>query len=332
MVEGTSHMFISGPRVIREETGEVTDFEGLGGADAHGTRSGACHFTANSEQDCFRQIRELLGYLPQNCGEAAGHKPTEDDPKRESALLDKIAHLDPHTPYSMHDVIREIADEGRFLEVHRAFAMNIVCGFIRLAGASVGVVGNNPRVRSGALDGAASEKAARFVRFCDAFGIPVLSLVDVPGYWPGVEEEHNGIIRRGAKLVYAYCQATVPKVTVVLKKAYGGGYDVMGSKHVRGDMNFAWPCAEIAVTGPHAAVDMLHGREIKAAADPEARREELTAEYIKRLANPYLAAQRGYIDEVVEGKVTRQKVIRALEFLKNKRLDRTPKKHGNIPL
>ncbi|MFA5139366.1 MAG: acyl-CoA carboxylase subunit beta [Elusimicrobiota bacterium] len=332
MVEGTSHMFITGPQVIQEETGEVTDFERLGGTDAHGTRSGVCHFTANSEQDCFRQIRELLEYLPQNFGEGAAQKSTQDDSKRESALLDKIAHLDSHTPYSMHDVIREIADEGRLLEVHRAFARNMVCGFIRLAGASVGVVANNPLVRSGALDGAASEKGARFVRFCDAFGIPLLSLVDVPGYWPGVEEEHNGVIRRGAKLVYAYCQATVPKVTVVLKKAYGGGYDVMGSKHVRGDMNFAWPCAEIAVMGPHAAVDMLYAHEIQASADPKARREELTTEYIKRFANPYLAAQRGYIDEVIEGKITRQKVIRAFEFLRNKKVERIPKRHGNIPL
>ncbi|MBI5597415.1 MAG: acyl-CoA carboxylase subunit beta [Elusimicrobia bacterium] len=332
MVKDTSHMFITGPEVIRAATGEECDFETLGGVEAHSTRSGVCHFVANSEHDCFRQIQELLEFLPQNCFDAVKPRPSGDDPNRESAVLDRIAHSDPKRPYSVHEVIRELADERSFFEVHAGFARNIVVGFIRLGGRAVGVVANNPQHLSGALNISASEKGARFVRCCDAFNIPILTLVDVPGYWPGVEQEHGGIIRKGAKLLYAYCQATVPKVTVVLKKAYGGAYDVMSSKHVRGDLNFAWPCAEIAVMGPQGAVNILFAREIRAAAKPEERRKQLVDDYTKQFSNPYLAAQRGYIDEVIEARRTRSKVANAFRFLKDKKTPRVEKKHGNIPL
>ncbi|MBI3300259.1 MAG: acyl-CoA carboxylase subunit beta [Elusimicrobia bacterium] len=332
MVKDTSHMFITGPEVIRAATGEETDFDTLGGVEAHSERSGVCHFVANSEPDCFRQIQELLEFLPQNYAEPVKPRVTADDPNRESAALDRIAHQDAKRPYAAHEVIRELADERSFFEVHAGFARNIVIGFIRLGGKSVGVVANNPAHLSGALDIAASEKAARFVRCCDAFNIPLLTLVDVPGYWPGVEQEHGGIIRKGAKLLYAYCQATVPKVTVVLKKAYGGAYDVMSSKHVRGDLNFAWPCAEIAVMGPQGAVSILFAREIRRAAKPEERRKELVDDYTKQFANPYLAAQRGYIDEVIEARKTRGKIVNAFRFLRGKKAAKSPKKHGNIPL
>ncbi|MFH1724282.1 MAG: acyl-CoA carboxylase subunit beta [Elusimicrobiota bacterium] len=332
MVKGISHMFITGPEVIRAATGEEADFESLGGTEAHCTKSGVCHFLANSEQDCFRQIRELLDYLPASCFERPIARPSTDDPKRESPALDEIARMDPRRPYSVHDVIREVADDRGFFEVHRGFARNIVCGFIRLAGRAVGVVANNPQARSGALDISSSEKGGRFVRFCDAFNIPLLTLVDVPGYWPGIEQEHGGIIRKGAKLLYAYCQSTVPRVTVVLKKAYGGAYDVMSSKHVRGDFNYAWPCAEIAVMGSQGAVNILFARDIRKAADPGRRRQELVDHYTRQFANPYLAASRGYIDEVIDARATRPKVIRAFEFLRDKRTPRVEKKHGNIPL
>ncbi|MFH2203747.1 MAG: acyl-CoA carboxylase subunit beta [Elusimicrobiota bacterium] len=332
MVKGTSHMFITGPEVIRAATGEECDFETLGGTEAHSTKSGVAHFVANSEQACFRQIRELFGFLPQNCQQKPKSVRAIDDPRRESETLEKISRLDPKRPYSVHAVIREIADEASFFEVHKGFAQNIVCGFIRLDGYSVGVVANNSKVRSGALDIDASDKGARFVRFCDAFSIPLLTLVDVPGYWPGVEQEHGGIIRKGAKLLYAYCQATVPKLTVILRKAYGGAYDVMSSKHVGGDMNFAWPGAEIAVMGPQGAVNILFAREIRKAANPKLRRDELIQDYTTKFANPLLAAQRGYIDEVIEPKKTRPKLVQALRFLKDKKVERIFKKHGNIPL
>jgi len=332
MVKDMSHLFITGPGVIREATGEDTDLEALGGTEAHSVRSGACHFVANSEQDCFRQIYDLMEYLPQNCMDAVREKRTDDDPKRESAVLDRIARLDTHQPYDIHEVIWEIADDRNFLEVHKAFARNLVCGFSHFGGRVAGVVANNPKVRSGALDIDASEKGARFVRFCDAYDIPVVTLVDVPGYWPGMEQEHGGIIRRGAKLLYAYCEATVPKVTVVLKKAYGGAYDVMGSKHVRGDCNLAWPCAEISVMSAHGAVDILYAGELRKAASPDARREELSDEFMLHFSSPILAAQRGYVDEVIEAKLTRPKILRALQFLRHKKVDRVAKKHGNIPL
>ncbi|MBI5200483.1 MAG: acyl-CoA carboxylase subunit beta [Elusimicrobia bacterium] len=332
MVEGTSHMFITGPEVVKAATGEVTTFDELGGARTHSSRSGVSHFTAGSEQDCFRQIRELMQYVPQSCFEAPAQVIPTDDPKRSSPMLGKISEMEAKKPYSVHDVIWEIADGHSFFEVHRDFAPNIVVGFVRLGGESVGVVANNPRHLSGALDIAASEKGARFVRFCDSFNIPLLTLVDVPGYWPGVEQEHGGIIRKGAKLLYAFAEATVPKVTVVLRKAYGGAYDVMSSKHVRGDFNYAWPCAEIAVMGPQGAVDILFKREIKEAKDPAKKRAELIEDYTRNFANPYLAAQRGYIDEVIPAADTRAKVVAAFQFLKHKKVEPVAKKHGNIPL
>ena len=332
MVEGTSHMFITGPEVAKAATGEETTIDELGGARAHSELSGVSHFTAGSEHDCFRQIRELFEYIPQNCFEPPRAVIPTDDPKRASPLLARIAEADAKKPYKVHEVIWEISDGHSFFEVHRGFAPNLAVGFIRLAGLPVGVVASNPRHLSGALDIAASEKGARFVRFCDAFNIPLLTLVDVPGYWPGVEQEHGGIIRKGAKLLYAYAEATVPKVTVVLRKAYGGAYDVMSSKHIRGDVNFAWPCAEIAVMGPQGAVDILFRKEIEAAQDPAKRRAELIDDYVKNFANPYRAAQRGYIDEVIDAAQTRSKVVAAFQFLKNKRVEPVRKKHGNIPL
>ncbi len=332
MVEGTSHMFITGPEVIKAATGEVTDFESLGGAGVHAHRSGVCQFVANSEPDCFRQIRELLTYLPQNCFERPPAVPSADDPGRTSQLLQDLSEMDPKRPYNVREVIAELADHRAFFEVHKDFATNLAVGFIRLGGMSVGVVANNPEKLSGALDISASEKGARFVRFCDAFNIPILTLVDVPGYWPGVQQEHGGIIRHGAKLLYAYCQATVPKVTLVLRKAYGGAYDVMGSKHVRGDFNFAWPCAEIAVMGPQGAVEILFARELKGQADPTAARAAKVADYTKRFSNPYLAARRGYIDEVIPARDTRGRLVAAFDFLKGKTVEPPKKKHGNIPL
>lgn len=332
MVDGTSHMFITGPDVVKAATGETCDFETLGGADTHSRLSGVCQFVAGSESDCFRQIRELLDFLPQNCREHPKAAMASDDSCRESEDLDRISELDPKKSYKIQEVIWDIADGHRFFEVHRNFARNIVCGFIRLDGESVGVVANNPQVLSGALDIDASEKGARFINFCDAFNIPLLTLVDVPGYWPGLEQEHGGIIRRGAKLLYAFCRASVPKVTVVLRKAYGGAYDVMSSKHIRGDMNFAWPCAEIAVMGPQGAVSILHKADLAKAADPVKRRAELVQEYTAKFASPYQAAKHGYVDEVIEARQTRPKVIRALRFLKGKKVESLPKKHGNIPL
>ena len=332
MVEGTSHMFITGPEVVRAATGELTDFEALGGAGVHAYRSGVCHFVANSEPDCFRQIRELLAYLPQNCFEKPPASPAGDDPRRTSVKLEELSEGEAKRPYDVGEVIEEIADHRAFFEVHRHFAGNIRTGFIRLDGQPVGVVANNPEKLSGALDISASEKGARFVRFCDAFNIPILTLVDVPGYWPGVQQEHGGIIRHGAKLLYAYAEATVPKVTLVLRKAYGGAYDVMGSKHVRGDFNFAWPCAEIAVMGPQGAVEILYARELKAAEDPQKAEAERIADYAKRFSNPYLAAARGYIDEVIPARDSRPKLIAAFDFLKTKNAEPPRKKHGNMPL
>ena len=304
---------------VRQRTSCATlrancDFESLGGAETHSKRSGVCHFVAGSEQDCFRQIRELLEYCRRIAARKRPLVMPSDDPGRKSELLSKIAEMDPKKSYKIQEVIWEIADGHQFLEVHKGFARNLVVGFIRMNGESVGVVANNPAVLSGALDIGASEKGARFVRFCDAFNIPLLTLVDVPGYWPGLEQEYNGIIRKGAKLLYSYCQATVPKVTVVLRKAYGGAYDVMSSKHIKGDVNYAWPCAEIAVMGPQGAVDILFRAEIKNAPDPVKKRQELIDSYTKQFASPYQAAQRGYVDEVIAAEDTRAKIVRALHF------------------
>ncbi len=332
MVDGISNMYVTGPAVVKAATGEEVSFEELGGGRTHCEKSGVAHFLANSEPDCFRRVRELLSYLPSHRGEKPARVANPDPVRRTTPLLETMSQVDPRKPYRINHVIWHIADEHKFFEVMKNFAKNIVIGFMRLGGDVVGVVANNPAHKAGALDIDASDKAARFIRFLNAFNIPIVTFVDVPGYWPGVEQEHGGIIRKGAKLLYAYCQATVPKLTVILRKAYGGAYDVMSSKHVRGDMNYAWPGAEIAVMGPQGAVNILFAREIRKAAKPGERREELVDEYTANFANPLLAAQRGYIDEVIEPKKTRHKLIRALRFLRNKKTVRVEKKHGNIPL
>ena len=338
MVEGTSHMFITGPDVIKTVTGEEVTFEELGGAHAHAVRSGVAHYQAKDEDDCIEFARELLSYLPSNNLEdppvigapadpAAAEEVTADD-----EALDTLIPDSPNQPYDMHSVITGVLDDGDFLEVHTGFAPNMVCGFGRVAGSPVGIVANQPMHFAGCLDINASEKAARFVRTCDAFSVPILTFVDVPGFLPGAGQEWNGIIRRGAKLIYAYAEATVPKVTVITRKAYGGAYCVMGSKHIRTDVNLAWPSAEIAVMGPEGAVNIVYRRELSAAADRDAVRAQKTEEFRERFANPFIAAERGFIDDVIEPRETRPRVIRAFRMLENK-VDTTPrKKHGNIPL
>jgi propionyl-CoA carboxylase beta chain len=337
MVEGTSHMFITGPDVIKTVTGEDVSFEDLGGAQAHGVKSGVAHYQAKDEQDCIDFARDLLSYLPSN---------NLEDPPRLAAAdpdqameitetddeLDTLIPDSPNQPYDMHEVITRILDDGEFLEVHAGFAPNILVGFGRIEGSSVGVVANQPMHYAGCLDIDASEKAARFVRTCDAFNIPILTFVDVPGFLPGVSQEWRGIIRRGAKLIYAYAEATVPKLTVITRKAYGGAYDVMGSKHLGGDVNLAWPTAQIAVMGAQGAVNILYRRELAAAADPDALRAERITEYEDTLANPYIAAERGYVDAVIRPAETRAALTRALRTLRTKRQTLPPKKHGNIPL
>ena len=334
MVEGTSHMFITGPDVIKSVTGEDVTFEDLGGAHAHGVKSGVAHYQASDEQDCIDFARELLSYLPSNNLE----EPPRSDVAADldigptDAELDTIIPDSPNQPYDMHDVITRVLDDGEFLEIHALFAPNMVVGFGRIEGSPVGVVANQPMHLAGCLDIDASEKAARFVRTCDAFGIPILTFVDVPGFLPGVSQEWRGIIRRGAKLIYAYAEATVPKVTVITRKAYGGAYDVMGSKHLGGDVNLAWPTAQIAVMGAQGAVNILYRRELATAADPDALRARRIAEYEDTLANPYIAAERGYVDAVIRPAETRLAVTRALRALRTKRQTLPPKKHGNIPL
>jgi propionyl-CoA carboxylase beta chain len=338
MVEGTSHMFITGPDVIKTVTGEEVSFEDLGGAEAHNVKSGVAHYQAKDEDDCLSFARELLSYLPSNnLDEPAS--PTGDDPAileitDADAELDEIIPDSPNQPYDMHAVITRILDDGEFLEIHSGFARNMVVGFGRVEGASVGVVANQPMHFAGCLDIDASEKAARFVRTCDAFSIPVLTFVDVPGFLPGTGQEWGGIIRRGAKLIYAYAEATVPKITVITRKAYGGAYDVMGSKHLGGDVNLAWPTAQIAVMGAQGAVNILYRRELAAASPDEqaALREARVTEYEDTLANPYVAADRGYLDAVIRPAETRAQVVRALRTLRTKRQSHPPKKHGNIPL
>jgi propionyl-CoA carboxylase beta chain len=335
MVEGTSHMFITGPDVIKTVTGEDVSFEDLGGAHAHGVKSGVAHYQAKDEQDCIDFARDLLSYLPSNnLDEAprteapeAGTEPDDTDTELDTLIPDS-----PNQPYDMHEVITHVLDDGEFLEVHAGFAPNILTGFGRVEGAPVGVVANQPMHLAGCLDIDASEKAARFVRTCDAFSIPILTFVDVPGFLPGVSQEWRGIIRRGAKLIYAYAEATVPKVTVITRKAYGGAYDVMGSKHLGGDVNLAWPTAQIAVMGAQGAVNILYRRELAAADDPDALRAQRITEYEDTLANPYIAAERGYVDAVIRPAETRLAVTRALRTLRTKRQTLPPKKHGNIPL
>ena len=332
MVEGTSHMFVTGPNVVKTVTQEDVSFEELGGASVHNSVSGVAHFASPSEPECLDAIRTLMSYLPANNVEDPPFVATDDPANRADVTLDAIIPDSPNQPYDMHEVIGKIVDGGTFFEVHAEYARNIIVGFTRLGGRSVGIVAQQPSVLAGVLDINASDKAARFVRFCDCFNIPIVTFEDVPGFLPGVGQEHGGIIRHGAKLLFAYCEATVPKVTVITRKAYGGAYDVMSSKHVRGDINYAWPTAEIAVMGVDGAVNIIFKDEIARAADPEARRRELVADYQGKFANPYVAAERGYIDEVIEPHETRQKLITALEMLKHKRDTNPPKKHGNIPL
>ena len=332
MVKNTSYMFVTGPDVVKSVTHEDVSFEDLGGTSVHSSISGVCHFAAESETDSFFMLRELLGFIPQNNMEDPPFIATTDDPLRTDSALNTIIPENANKPYDIKEVIKLIIDDGRFLEIHELYAANIVVGFARLGGHSVGIVANQPNVLAGVLDIDASEKAARFIRFCDSFNIPIVTFEDVPGFMPGVKQEHGGIIRAGAKLLYAYCEATVPKITVITRKAYGGAYDVMSSKHIRGDLNLAWPTAEIAVMGPEGAVNIIFRREIAEAADPVAKKAELVAMYREKFANPYVAASRGYVDDVILPSETRPRLINALEMLRNKRDDNPPKKHGNIPL
>jgi acetyl-CoA carboxylase carboxyltransferase component len=332
MVRDTSYMFVTGPNVVKTVTHEDVTLDELGGADVHAHKSGVAHFEADDEVSCAALIRRLVGFLPSNNLDPAPVATTDDSPDREDAALDDLVPDVPTKPYDMKEAIRHIVDDGEFLEVHEGWALNIICGFARLDGRSIGVVAQQPMVLAGVLDIDASIKAARFVRFCDAFNIPILTLVDVPGFLPGTAQEHGGIIRNGAKLLYAYAEATVPKLTVITRKAYGGAYDVMSSKHIRGDYNVAWPTAEIAVMGPEGAVNVIHRDEIATAADPEARRKQLVDEYVERFANPYVAAARGYLDDVIEPRETRRKLIAALRSLAGKRDINPRRKHGNIPL
>jgi len=332
MVKDTSYMFVTGPDVVRAVTHEDVTFEELGGAMTHNALSGVSHVAANSEEDALFLIRELLAYFPQNNMEEPPFEPTMDDPLRTEDALNTIVPDDPSRPYDIKEVIRLIVDESRFFEIHEHYAKNIVVGFARLGGYSVGIVANQPAVLAGVLDIQASEKAARFIRFCDAFNIPIITFEDVPGFMPGLDQEHGGIIRSGAKLVFAYCEATVPKITVVTRKAYGGAYCVMNSKHIRSDLNLAWPTAELAVMGPDGAVSIIFRRELAEAEDPVARKAELVQDYRDRFANPYVAAARGYVDDIIVPSETRPRLINALAMLQNKRDENPPKKHGNIPL
>jgi len=332
MVEGSSYMFITGPDVVKTVTGEEVTQEELGGAAAHATKSGVAHFTSADEGSCLEDARYLLSFLPQNNLESPPYAAPSDPVEREDASLDEIVPDSPNKPYDMKQVIGRVVDDGDFLEVQPHHAENIVCGFARLGGHSIGVVGNQPSALAGVLDIDASVKAARFVRTCDAFNVPLVTLVDVPGFLPGTAQEWGGIIRHGAKLLYAYAEATVPKLTVITRKAYGGAYDVMSSKHIRADFNLAWPTAEVAVMGPEGAVNIVFRKEIEEADDPDARRAELIADYKERFANPYTAAERGYVDDVVEPRRTRPALIGALETALTKRAEAPRRKHGNIPL
>ncbi|MDQ5821129.1 MAG: acyl-CoA carboxylase subunit beta [Actinomycetota bacterium] len=332
MVEGSSYMFITGPDVVKTVTGEDVSFEDLGGAVTHATKSGVAHFLSPDEEACLDDARYLLSFLPQNNVDPPPFTEPSDPRDREDPELDTLIPDEPTKPYDIKSVIRRVVDDSEFLEVHERYATNIVCGFARLGGHSVGVVGNQPQSLAGVLDIDSSVKAGRFVRTCDAFGIPLVTFVDVPGFLPGTAQEWGGIIRHGAKLLYAYAEATVPKLAVITRKAYGGAYDVMSSKHIRADFNFAWPTAEVAVMGPEGAVNIVFRRELEAADDAEARRAELIADYKDRFANPYTAAERGYVDEVIEPRRTRPVLIDALETALTKREPRPPRKHGNIPL
>jgi propionyl-CoA carboxylase beta chain len=332
MVEGTSYMFVTGPDVIRTVTHEEVTKEELGGAMTHNATSGVAHFAVPDDRECLRLVRELLGYLPSNNVDDPPRRETADPIDREDEALDRLVPESPNQPYDILDLIHAVVDDGVFLEVHRYFARNIVVGLARLGGRSVGLVANQPAYLAGTLDIDASVKAARFVRFCDAFNIPLVTFEDVPGFLPGTRQEYGGIIRHGAKLLFAFAEATVPKVTVITRKAYGGAYCVMSSKHIRTDVNFAWPTAEIAVMGPEGAVNILYKRELDSADDPDRLRAERVAEFREKFANPYVAASRGFVDEVIQPRQTRARLIAALAGLETKRDRNPPKKHGNIPL
>lgn len=332
MTRGTSYMFVTGPDVVKTVTNEEVTHEELGGADTHAGKSGVAHRAFPDEAALLLGIRELMGYLPANCEDPPPLASFENPTDSVGAELDSLVPENPNKPYDIHDVISRVVDEESFFEIHRGFAANIVVGFARLGGRSVGVVANQPAVLAGVLDIDASTKGARFVRFCDAFGIPLVVFEDVPGFLPGTDQEWRGVIRHGAKLLYAFCEATVPKLTVITRKAYGGAYDVMNSKHIRADVNLAWPTAEIAVMGPKGAVEILHRRKLAEADDPEALQAEFEEEYRERFANPYVAAERGYIDDVIHPRETRDRLIRALAMLENKVQTLPRKKHGNLPL
>ncbi len=332
MVKNTSYMFITGPDVIKTVTHEEVTKEELGGASAHARRSGVAHFTSEDDQDCLESIRELLGYLPSNNQEDPPARPCADPEDREDSALDSLVPADPQKPYDIVQLIERVADLDSFLQVQADFAANIVIGFARFAGRPVGIVANQPMVLAGCLDIDASIKAARFVRFCDCFHLPVVTFVDVPGFLPGTEQEYGGIIQHGAKLLYAFCEATVPKVTVITRKAYGGAYDVMSSKHIRGDISYAFPTAEIAVMGPDGAVNIVYRKEIEQSSDPEATKNRFVEEYREKFANPYKAAELGFIDEVIAPRTSRSRICQALAMLRNKRDVNPPRKHGNLPL
>ncbi len=332
MVDKTSHMFITGPDVVKTVLGQEVSFEELGGAMVHSQTSGVAHFIAKDEQHCIDLVKKLLSYLPSNYLEDPPAVEATDDSNRTDEGLAKIIPADSDKPYDVKEIIYRVVDNGEFFEVQPLHAMNIVVGFARLNGKVVGVVANQPKHYAGALDINSSMKAGRFIRFCDCFNIPIVTFVDVPGFLPGLEQEHGGIIKHGSKLLYAYCEATVPKVTVILRKDYGGAYDVMGSKHSGADINYAWPTAEIAVMGPHGAINIIFRKEIAEAKNPEQKHQELVAEYREKFASPYIAAQKGYIDEVIDPAHTRPKLISALESLATKREPRPARKHSNVPL
>ncbi|HTD84129.1 MAG TPA: acyl-CoA carboxylase subunit beta, partial [Gemmatimonadaceae bacterium] len=332
MVRGTSYMFVTGPNVVKTVTHEDVTMEELGGADTHSAKSGVAHFASDSEPECLQSIRDLFRFIPSNnLGDPPRGSAKDPRDRREESLLEVVPD-NANKPYDMHDVISRVVDDGEFYEVQRDYAENIICGFAHLGGYGIGVVANQPAVLAGVLDINASLKAARFIRFCDAFNIPLITFEDVPGFLPGVAQEHGGIIKHGAKLLFAYCEATVPKLTVITRKAYGGAYDVMSSKHIRGDFNVAWPTAEIAVMGPKGAVEILFRKEILESKEPAAATDAKIEEYREKFAHPYIAAGRGYVDDIIDPRDTRPVLINALETLQTKRDKNPPKKHGNIPL
>ena len=332
MVKGTGQMYITGPDVIKAATGEEISHDELGGALTHTTKTGVAHFASDGEEQCLREVRRLLSFLPQNNGDDAPNYPSSDPASRTDSGLRDLVPEDPNKPYDMKQVIQRLVDSGEFMEVQESYAQNIIVGFARMDGRVTGIVAQQPQYLAGVLDTEASVKAARFVRFCDAFNIPLITLIDVPGFLPGSDQEFRGVIRHGAKLLYAYAEATVPKVSVLIRKAYGGAYIVMSSKHLRGDINLAWPSAEIAVMGPDGAVNIIYRDVIKQAQDQNQTKEKLVQDYRERFGNPYIAASRGFIDDVIDPAETRPKIIAALEMLRSKRDSLPPKKHGNLPL